>query len=222
MDDPSYLSRAGATPGFGEQSLRYAVLDVETTGLRPEESNIVEIAIIELDECAQVISEWSSLVRAPGQGELGATHIHGITRSMVDDAPTLSDFADEITERIQGRIIVGHVIEFDLAHLACEFSRIGRGLPNVGSVSVCTRDLARRQLRFKPLTLRNCCEQLGIAVQGAHSALGDTRATVALFQHLFAKCDPAWIQHKSANLGLLSWSVPMFAGLHAAALPRRP
>jgi DNA polymerase-3 subunit epsilon len=200
--------------------VRYAVLDVETTGLQPGASNIIEIAIIQLDARANVISEWSSLINPPGDGELGATHIHGISRAMVAGAPSIADFADEIVERIQGHIIVGHVVEFDLSHLMSEFARLGRRLPNIGSVSLCTRDLARRQLQPSPLTLRNCCDQLGISIHDAHSALGDTRATVELFRHLVTHCDPESITERQRNLAFLTWSLPMFANLRAAAQPR--
>ena len=168
------------------KSICYAVLDVETTGLAPETNHVVEIAIITLDASRRVLSEWSSLVRPPGTDELGARHIHGISRSMVHDAPTFSELADEIVERIRGCVVVGHVIEFDLSHLAAEFKRSGRSLPGLSAVSVCTRALARQQLSVRPRTLELCCAAVGISIIRAHRALGDARATAELFAHLGA------------------------------------
>lgn len=220
MDDRIDLGLVHSALEHHWHSSGFAVIDVETTGLRPEESNIIEIAIIELDERANVVSEWSSLINPPGEAELGATHIHGISRAMVANAPTLAELADEIIEHIQDRVIVGHVVEFDLSHLKKEFARIGRRLPNIDSASLCTRELARGQLQLGPLTLQSCCDQLGIAIHDAHSALGDTRATAELFQRLVARCDPDSIVEKQQNLGLLAWSFPMFASIRADARPR--
>lgn len=162
-------------------AVRYAVLDLETTGLSPRESNVVEIAIVELDEHGDITKEWTSLVNPPFHGELGATHIHGITREMVSGAPTMLQLADEIIEQLRDHIIVGHVVEFDLAHIIGEFERIGRPLPNVRAVSLCTRDLARSYIDA-PRTLKACCDAVGIELRDAHSALGDTRATAQLFK----------------------------------------
>lgn len=199
---------------------RFVVIDVETTGLRPQESNIIEIAIVELDAFGNRVSEWSSLINPPGEGELGATHIHGITRAMVAGAPAFSALALEILDRLVDHIIVGHVIEFDLGHLESEFARVKIPLPNLGSVALCTRNLARRVLGVTPVTLENCCAQLGITIHGAHSALGDTVATAELFREMLVGVDEIELKRLRENLTLLSWSRPMFATQTSLARPR--
>lgn len=202
------------------KAVQYVVVDVETTGLSPTDSHIVEIAMVTLDEGGTTISEWSSLIRPPGDDELGATHIHGITRQMVESAPDFAALADEILDRIQDRVIVGHVIEFDLGHLIAEFARIKRPLPNLATVSICTRNLARTTLRIRPVTLENCCYQLGITIHGAHSALGDTRATAELFRELLASVDATTLERLQENTRLLGWSRPLFSLARPVAMPR--
>jgi DNA polymerase-3 subunit epsilon len=202
-------------------STRFAVIDVETTGLRPEESNVVEVAIIELDASGAACSEWSTLINPPGSGPLGATQIHGITRAMVADAPTFETIADQILERLTERVIVGHVIEFDISHLTREFERALVPLPDLRTTAICTRDLARRYPLVAPLTLANCCAQLGIEAHDAHSALGDTRATVELLRFFLpGLARETTVSTIAARVGLLGWSVPLFPTGSAQPKPR--
>ncbi|HUY07474.1 MAG TPA: 3'-5' exonuclease [Acidimicrobiales bacterium] len=225
MSDPSDRDLSEKDPSIHDSHSAsgetcYVVVDVETTGLRPQESNIIEIAIVGLDKTGNPTSEWTSLINPLGTGALGAEHIHGITRSMVEDAPVFSELAMEILDQLVDHIIVGHVIEFDLGHLASEFTRAKIPLPNLGSVSLCTRNLARRSLAITPVTLENCCAQLGITIHGAHSALGDTRATAELFREMLASVDETELQRLHEDLALIAWSRPMFTGQASNAKPR--
>ena len=77
-----------------------------------------------------MLAEWVSLVSVPGEGELGASWLHGITRSMLAGAPSFADIAGEISGRLAGRVLIGHVLDFDLAHLAAEFARCGLRFPH--------------------------------------------------------------------------------------------
>ena len=53
----------------------YAVVDVETTGLRPSWSDrVVEIGVVHLDSAGAVTGEWSTLVN-PGR-DLGPQQLH--------------------------------------------------------------------------------------------------------------------------------------------------
>ncbi len=157
-----------------------AVVDVETTGLDPAGIRMVEIAIIEMDQSGRRIGEFSTLLSIPGEGPLGAEFIHRISRPMLATAPRFEDVAAAICERLSGRIIVGHVIAFDIGHLRGEFARAGVMLPSLDDSTLCTRNLARLVLPPGPKTLAACCEATGIDHKAAHTALGDARATAEL------------------------------------------
>src|ERR1700733_7470604 len=92
----------------------FAVVDVETTGLAPAGTRMVEIAIIEMDRSGRLIDEFCTLLAIPGEGPLGAEFIHRISRPMPASAPRFEDVAHTICERLSGRIIVGHVVAFDI------------------------------------------------------------------------------------------------------------
>lgn len=161
--------------------MHFAVIDVETTGIDVDTHRVIECAIVEFDAGGKELAAWSTLFATPGDTDLGAQHIHGISRAMTTDAPPFADRANEIITRLCGRVLVGHVIAFDIAHLAAEFTRIDVALPPLGTFGLCTREIVKARLPPSSRTLRSCCERLGVIYDGAHSALGDARATAAVF-----------------------------------------
>lgn len=163
-----------AQPGF-------AVIDLETTGLSPERHRILEIAIIQTDARGKRLSEWTTRVNP--EVPVGATHIHGITEADVAQAPTFAQIAGIVASIIAGRALVAHNARFDLAFLKNEFARAGWDWPN--APHMCTMQSARKVLPQQPrYTLQACCSTVGVRVSGAHSALGDARATAELLRKL--------------------------------------
>ena len=71
---------------------RFVVVDTETTGVYPSD-RIVEVAIVTLDLDGNVVEVWDTLVNP--MRDVSATHIHGITATMVRDAPTFEMIAGD-------------------------------------------------------------------------------------------------------------------------------
>lgn len=163
--------------------LSYAVLDVETTGLSPRQDRILEIAIVRLAADGRPIDEWNT--RLDPQGPVGATHIHGITQSDVDGKPLFSSLAPTLAELLGSLPVVAHNASFDLAFLRGEFGRAGWDMPWISTF--CT--LGGSYDYFPGLDRRrlsDCCWAAGVRHDQAHSALGDARATAALFGRYLA------------------------------------
>lgn len=161
------------------RSPAFAVLDVETTGLSPRQSRVIEIAIVRVDDRGVVVDEWAS--RFNPEGPVGATHIHGITDADVLDAPLFRDLANEIAERVAGLPVTAHNAPFDLAFLRAEFDRAGWDMPWVAAL--CTLEASRHYLPdLDRRRLVDCCWATGVRLEGAHSALGDARATAQLLE----------------------------------------
>jgi DNA polymerase III subunit epsilon len=188
-----------------DRGAHFAVVDVETTGLDPSGTRMVEIAIVEMDQSGCRIDEYSTLLSVPGEGPLGAEFIHRISRSMLSSAPRFEDVAPTICERLSGRIIVGHVIAFDIGHLRGEFTRAGLRMPSLVDSTLCTRDLARVVLPPGPKTLAACCEATGIEHKAAHTALGDARATAELLVILLRSGFDAGLESLSAAARGVAW-----------------
>ncbi|HLS33026.1 MAG TPA: 3'-5' exonuclease, partial [Brevibacterium sp.] len=82
------------------RTARFAVIDVETTGLSPEHERIIELAIVRADEHGRPLDQWVS--RLQPDRPVGATHVHGITEADLAHAPRFADLAVSIGTALQG------------------------------------------------------------------------------------------------------------------------
>jgi DNA polymerase-3 subunit epsilon len=158
---------------------KFVVVDVETTGLNPDEHRIVEICLLTVED-GDVKEVWTT--RFNPEGPVGKTEIHGITDADVRNAPLFRDSLQEIQARIKDVVLVAHNARFDLAFLRAEFDRSGyksNWLP-----SICTLQASNYyQPHLSRRRLADCCEDLGFEIEGAHSANGDSIATAKLFNY---------------------------------------
>ncbi|MCP2326989.1 DNA polymerase-3 subunit epsilon [Hamadaea flava] len=169
----------------------YAVVDLETTGLRPSwHDRVVEIAIVHVDAAGNAEREWCSLVNP--ERDLGPQAIHGITAGEARRAPTFSQLAGSVVELLRGRVVVAHNLRFDAQFLSHEFNRLGFNVPIGFDYGLCTMSLAERYLPAAGRSLLDCCHVAGIAHDNAHSALHDARAAATLLaRYLSAAGQPA-------------------------------
>jgi DNA polymerase-3 subunit epsilon len=172
----------GGVDHLPEHRSGFAVIDLETTGFAPEVERIVEVGVVVLDRGGKEVGSFCTLVD-PGR-DPGPTHIHGITASMVDGAPTFAAIQPYLAAMLSGRVVVGHNVErFDLAFLRAECRRSGGDgmvpgpLPTVDTLRVAQHHLDMRGRA----TLVDCCTHFGLRWADHHSALGDARVTAALF-----------------------------------------
>ena len=174
----SLLNSASKKLMLPSSEIEFVVLDTETTGTLKAD-RIVEIALVAF-KGDEVIEEWSTLINP--QRDVGKTNIHGITASMVSSAPIFADVVNDIFRIINNRVLVAHNLGFDARMLIQEFNRantqgdIGKGF--------CTMTAARRLLPSDKSSLSDACNEFGINIIDAHSALGDCKMTMELFNHL--------------------------------------
>ena len=160
-------------------SRRLVVIDTETTGFG-QTDRIVEIAAITLDPVTwEPMDEYDTLVNP--ERDIGARHIHGITASMVDTAPTFSEIIAALARRLHGATLVAHNIPFDARMLGYEFDRLSVDF-DAGS-GLCTYKATGSKL----LT---ACKRYGIPLDIQHRALADARATAALAREIFINAEP--------------------------------
>jgi DNA polymerase III subunit epsilon len=158
----------------------YAVIDLETTGLNPwRYDRIVEIAIVHLDADGDITSEWCTLVNP--QRDLGPQRIHGVRAAEARRAPTFSQMAPQIAERLRGRVLVAHNVAFDGPFLAHQFRMLGLDTPINRTDALCTMQLAAAFLPTSGRSLAACCATAGVPLENAHCALDDARAAAQLF-----------------------------------------
>ncbi|MFA5876448.1 MAG: exonuclease domain-containing protein, partial [Candidatus Margulisiibacteriota bacterium] len=171
---------------------RYAVIDIETTGLfLGYQHRILEIAIVLVDDDGKLVDEWVTLLNP--QRDVGASEIHGLTGADVYSAPTFDQIAADLASLLRGRVPVAHNLTFDALFLAAEYERLGYSVPLSPTSGLCTMRLASRYLPSGPRTLEACCDCIGCQIESAHEALEDARATARLLSH--------YIQRDSDFLG---------------------
>lgn len=163
-----------------DQTPEFAVVDVETTGLFPNRHDrVIEIAILRVNHVGETLGEYSTLVNP--ERDIGRTDIHGIKSKHLRHAPGFEDVAGDILSLLAGAVFTAHNVHFDRRFVESEFSRIDYALPSFPCL--CTMTLGARADRSIPSRrLSAICRHFGIDVKGAHSALGDARATVELLR----------------------------------------
>ncbi len=158
------------------------MLDVETTGFSPSAERLVEVGVVLLDPRGDEIGAFSTLLD-PGR-DPGPTHVHGISAAMLEDAPSFDTIHPHLVGLLSGRVLVGHNVErFDLPFLRAECRRLGgeAALP-ASVVLIDTLTMAQVHLGLGGRArLVDCCDRYGLRWEAHHRALGDARATAALF-----------------------------------------
>ena len=156
---------------------RVVVIDTETTGLYRSD-RVVEIALVTLNLDGEITEIWDTLIH-PGR-DVSATHIHGISASMVDRAPRFEEIAGDIAIRLNGACLAAHNLSFDLRMLSSEFDRLGADLTMTAGFDT----LAATSMR-----LNVACESHQIQHTGEHSARGDALATAELLMKVVSRCE---------------------------------
>ena len=119
--------------------MRYAVIDVETTGFSPLTDRVVEMACVVIEDRA-IVRTWSTLVNPARPIPDYATRVHGITDADVAGAPSFMRAQLRLFNLCHDAIVVAHNASFDLGFLP-----LLSPLP-----SLCTLQLARRHFPNAP------------------------------------------------------------------------
>ncbi|MET7419454.1 TerD family protein [Dactylosporangium sp. NPDC005555] len=166
--------------------LRYAVVDVETTGLHAPRDRVVQVAVAQMEPDGTLGTVWSTLVD-PGC-DPGPVHIHGITRERLAGAPRFDAVVAHLAELLEGRVLVAHNAAFDWRFLAAEAHRAVHRLPV--SSRLCTLALSRRlDLPTASLSLAALAAHWGVAQARPHDAEDDTRVLTEILRHSLAAAD---------------------------------
>jgi DNA polymerase III subunit epsilon len=170
-----------ATPADEEPllaSLSFAVVDVETTGSRPEGGDrITEIAVVTVRE-GQIAGVYETLVNPERSIPAFITRLTNISWEMVRDKAPFREVCDDVLSALEGHVFVAHNAAFDWRFVSTEVAR-ARGRELTGR-RLCTVRLARRllpQLRSRSLDWVARHYDVQIEPGQRHRAAGDALAT---------------------------------------------
>lgn len=165
-----HLRRApGISHSYFRRMERLAFVDVETTGLDPTESRIVEIEILITDLNGHLVDSFESVVNPLTR--MAATKVHGIRASTVAAAPTFEMLAPEISQRLQNTTVIAYNASFDSSFVTAELSKAGGALAGDW---FCAMTHAAQSGKVTQRKLVDVAAELGLQQEGeAHSAFVD-------------------------------------------------
>ena len=135
--DPSseLLAEPGALDG-----VRFAVVDVETSGLKTGSHRLLQIGLVMTSADGTIIDRWSTFVRPRWWriARVGPTEIHGISRREPAPAPTLAEVYDELAPRLDGAVVTAHNVAFDWAFLQRGAERRAGSYPPASDSARCS------------------------------------------------------------------------------------
>ena len=160
----------------------FTVVDLETTGLSPRHSSIIEVAAIRyrgdrpVDEVSLFINPGFSIPR-------GITALTGITDDDLFCAPPVEDVLPFFLDFLGSDVILGHNVNFDINFLYDKALYLG--LAPVSNDFLDTMRLSRKLYpEHRHHRLADLAERFGIEQTTAHRALADCYTTAACYQYM--------------------------------------
>ncbi len=161
--------------------MKYAIVDIETTGNGYTGSKITEISIF-IHNGKQVIDEYTTLVNPECTIPPFITSLTGITDAMVSEAPKFYEIAKTINAITEDTIFVAHSVNFDYNIIKHEFKSLGFAY---NRKKLCTVRLSRKLIPgLQTYSLGPLCASQEIPITDRHRARGDAEATTILFEKL--------------------------------------
>ncbi len=165
---------------------RFAVVDVETSGLSFTHHRVLQVAVVVVDREGSVLESWASLVRPRWRWafRLGPRKIHGLSRRDLRRAPLAADVLAEFAQRIDGAVFTAHNVQFDAGFMRKTAER--HGVQLVLESQLCTLGLSRTLDPDRTMShrLADVSKRYGIENARPHDALEDALTTAAVLPHL--------------------------------------
>lgn len=161
----------------------FVAIDVETTGLRPEANQIIEVGALRVRD-GEVTDTLSLLIRPNESLPEKIVELTGITDEMLENQKSFSEQSKIIYDFIGQDPLLGHNIQFDYGFLKYHLANSGYTMDNK---IVDTLAIAKRLHPGLPSrSLASMCCAYGLVNKAAHRAYEDARVTMQLY---FAMCE---------------------------------
>lgn len=159
----------------------YTIVDIETTGLSPMKSEIIELSAVKVRNDV-IVDKFSTLVKPKGCISSFITGLTGISDEMVADAPDIKSVLPKFMEFLKDDCVLGHNVSFDIRfislnlkkYFSCEFknSRLD------------TMVLSRRHCSLQSHKLENIASHYNICTDGHHRAMNDCIMTFEVYKNI--------------------------------------
>jgi len=177
------------------KNTRFVVLDTETTGLNPYNGDkVISLGAIVVENGR--INEkktFYELVNPERNIPKKITELTGITQEMVKDKPPLIEVLNRFVPWASDSVLVGHVVNFDLAFLNRYLSR--NCSAKFKHRAIDTRELAMCLYSdLNAYSLEEICSFLEITCEQRHHALGDAVSAAKLLENFIEQLSEKGLQ----------------------------
>ncbi|MFI5279666.1 MAG: PolC-type DNA polymerase III [Gemmatimonadales bacterium] len=172
--------------GVPLEQVRFAVVDVETTGMRARAGDrITEIAVVHA-QGGRVEMAFESLVNPGRPIPSFIAALTGISDHTVAAAPRFETIADQVVAALAGRVFVAHNARFDWAFVQAEIERSQSF--EIRMPKLCTVRMTRRLVpELERRSLDSVMFYFGLETDRRHRAGGDAIVTAKALQKLIER-----------------------------------
>ncbi len=171
--------------------MKEIVLDTETTGISVKEGHrIVEIGCIELENLIPTKNKFHCYLNPERKVSEKALEIHGYTDEFLNDKKKFNEVVEDFLSFINGKRLIIHNAEFDLAHLNNELGLIGKDKLNNEIID--TLIVSREKFPGSSVSLDSLCKRYGIdnSRRKQHTALIDCDLLARVYINLIDQKEP--------------------------------
>lgn len=165
----------------------YIAFDLETTGLSPQEHEIIEIGALKVRE-GKVVDRFMEFVHPDKPITPMITNITHITNDMVAGARSCPEVIHDFLSFCEDDVLIGHNVMFDYSFVKCGAVREGLTFEKMGIDTLKIAKKVHPELESKSLSA--LCEHYKIENKAAHRAYFDALATAKLYQTLSHYFEP--------------------------------
>ena len=157
----------------------FTCFDTETTGLHPEENNVIEIGAVKFD-IDGVLDRFEVLINPGYSIPEKVTKVNHITDEMVSSCPVIADVLPDFLKFIGNSYLIAHNANFDLNFVNAELIR--NSMKPMANKTIDTLDLARWAYpQLGKYNLQFLAQKFAINVENAHRADDDARVCMEFF-----------------------------------------
>ena len=171
--------------------MKEIVLDTETTGISVKDGHrIVEIGCIELENLIPTKNKFHCYLNPERKVSEKALEIHGYTDEFLIDKKKFNEIVEDFLSFINGKRLIIHNAEFDLAHLNNELGLIGKD--KINNEIIDTLSLSREKFPGSSVSLDSLCKRYGIdnSRRKQHTALIDCDLLARVYINLIDQKEP--------------------------------
>jgi DNA polymerase III subunit epsilon len=159
----------------------FVVFDLETTGLDPNKTSIIEIGAVLVNRDSADHTTFNCLVKPTNKLRPKTISLTGITQSMIDeDGLELKDAWAQFADFVGSYRLVAFNAQFDLGFLRVACNR--SGMLNFSNPVDCALQRAREAWPHLPsYKLSSLAERGGMSLEHSHRALPDCERTMQIY-----------------------------------------